>query len=342
MPWCPNCKTEYQEGIEVCADCGAKLVDELPAERELAVVAYISEEELAQKLVKYLEFSSMPAEYAYSDSEESFAVSVDADRLEEAKVAFRAFYSVESKNEMMKSFQKGIKAARSQDGSEEDDDDESEGIDFDAEILESIPEEEMSASEKEAIAKAVISEQVYKPAEVYVTKEDESKEMLSTAITFLGFAVLLLVFLVLNALKIITIFSNTASLIMLGVMAIGCCLVGINAIKRSRRAEVASSDEKKLTNSLNEWLKENITNDMFADVNPELGEEILYLQRCDIIRSKLTAAFTDLDDNYVDALIEEFYNSFFDNTEVEEITETAEEESEAEPLPENIGEETEQ
>lgn len=30
MPWCPKCLDEYREGILVCADCGSKLVDELP------------------------------------------------------------------------------------------------------------------------------------------------------------------------------------------------------------------------------------------------------------------------------------------------------------------------
>ena len=28
--YCPNCRTEYREGITVCADCGAALVAELP------------------------------------------------------------------------------------------------------------------------------------------------------------------------------------------------------------------------------------------------------------------------------------------------------------------------
>lgn len=29
MPWCPKCKTEYQDGYTVCSDCGAELVESL-------------------------------------------------------------------------------------------------------------------------------------------------------------------------------------------------------------------------------------------------------------------------------------------------------------------------
>lgn len=32
MPFCPNCRTEYDEGFHVCADCGTPLVEKLPAE----------------------------------------------------------------------------------------------------------------------------------------------------------------------------------------------------------------------------------------------------------------------------------------------------------------------
>ena len=35
MPFCPNCKAEYEKGIQTCVDCEIALVDELPPEPEL-------------------------------------------------------------------------------------------------------------------------------------------------------------------------------------------------------------------------------------------------------------------------------------------------------------------
>ena len=31
MPFCPKCRDEFQDWVEVCPDCGVALVDELPA-----------------------------------------------------------------------------------------------------------------------------------------------------------------------------------------------------------------------------------------------------------------------------------------------------------------------
>ena len=305
MPWCPNCKTEYQEGIEVCSDCGATLVDELPEEKETVVVAYIADESLAQKLVDYLDYSKIEAEYGYDEDEESYAVTVGEDDLAEAQTAFRAFYNVESKNMLAEERERIANAVAKL---------EEAGTEINEELLESIPDDEMSEEEKKTIASALMAEKLYKPAEVYVKKADESKEMFSTAITFLGFAALLLVFLVLNAMNVITLFNNAPSLILIGTIAIGCCLVGINAIKRSRNAEIASVQEEQLTESLDGWLEDNITADVFAELESEdLSEELLYLRRTEIIRTKLFEAYPDLDESFADDLIEDFYNSHFDD-----------------------------
>ncbi|MFH1214626.1 MAG: DUF2007 domain-containing protein [Candidatus Neomarinimicrobiota bacterium] len=37
MPFCPHCLYEFVEGTKTCADCKAKLVDQLPAEKLDAV-----------------------------------------------------------------------------------------------------------------------------------------------------------------------------------------------------------------------------------------------------------------------------------------------------------------
>lgn len=34
MPWCPICRNEYREGIEICAECQVELVDHLEDEKE--------------------------------------------------------------------------------------------------------------------------------------------------------------------------------------------------------------------------------------------------------------------------------------------------------------------
>ena len=34
MPYCPQCKMEYNEGVKTCSDCGVELVDWLPGESD--------------------------------------------------------------------------------------------------------------------------------------------------------------------------------------------------------------------------------------------------------------------------------------------------------------------
>jgi len=51
MPFCPNCRFEYKEGIEVCPDCGTDLVEELPEEAgPLETVEFVLLKDLPSRL----------------------------------------------------------------------------------------------------------------------------------------------------------------------------------------------------------------------------------------------------------------------------------------------------
>jgi len=93
MGFCPNCKTAFVEGIEKCSDCGAELVNELPAENnepenleEMEIVFTCSRVYEAEMVKANLEGAGIEA-YVLSQDDSSFPGEGD---LSIAKVMVRA------------------------------------------------------------------------------------------------------------------------------------------------------------------------------------------------------------------------------------------------------------
>lgn len=234
MPWCPNCKTEYQEGIEKCADCGADLVDELTEEVE--ETAATAELELSEGDTVY--------ETVEGENPEAGEESGQAD-LSEEELA------------------------------------------------------ELAAEMKRA----------KEPAKVYVSKSDESRDMAQTSVTFLVFAGILITLFVLGALNVIPWFSSIPSIIVLGAMSVGCCLVGINAAFRARRAQGKISDEENIKQKVKEWLDANIVKEdieeKFASVEQD---EERYLKEAEYVKDELMKEIEGLDEALADVMVEEFFD----------------------------------
>jgi len=224
MPWCPKCKTEYQEGFEKCADCGSDLVDELP------------EEELTEDVENEIE--------GVGD----------------------AFGEEEKVN------------------------------------LEDLSEEEIEELKDQIRRNS-------EPAKVYVSKADESRDMAQTSVTFLVFAGILIVLFVLGALDVIPWFSSIPSVIVLGAMSVGCCLVGINAALRARRAQGKVGDEEKLKDKVKSWLDANFVKEdieeKFASVEPE---ELRYMKEAEYVKDELMKEIEGLDEALADTMVEEYFD----------------------------------
>jgi len=98
MPWCPNCKNEYKEGITVCADCGATLVEELP-ENDLIRLAVMENEEAVHRLVDFLTTEGLSP--SLSQTEENLSeIQIPASQKAEAVKLASAFLSVEKEQEL--------------------------------------------------------------------------------------------------------------------------------------------------------------------------------------------------------------------------------------------------
>lgn len=71
MPFCPQCRYEYQAELRQCPDCGAELVEEFLPEEQLPppgplVTVYIAQDMLEANLVKsFLEESQIAAFIGY-------------------------------------------------------------------------------------------------------------------------------------------------------------------------------------------------------------------------------------------------------------------------------------
>lgn len=332
MPWCPKCKNEYRDGFTTCVDCGTELVKELDETNDYEEVIIIENSDIAEKFVQFLSYSEIEAYFEASKENDGFAIYSHAADVKKAKKCFNAFYTVEIENLSQKDSTDKDAVEIEEDDiiQDENTDEEIHDENIEADRMENaLQEDELNDKEEsESLfhgqSRNVSSNKVLDPDDevnkimfgestAYVKKSEQSKELKSTAATFLVFGFVGLVFTILNIVGVITFFQGPVAFVVMTLMFVGFIYVGFNSISRAKAVAKDALEEEDLTEKINNWLEANITQQVIDDMqDSSLSQEVNFMKTMEKIKEMVTTELGEIDDAYLDTVVEEYYNEHFE------------------------------
>lgn len=153
---------------------------------------------------------------------------------------------------------------------------------------------------------------------VYMNHAERAEENRTSAYTLLvvggiGLFVIILFFFDVISVQMTLISKYMISGVM-GVMFILFIIMGIVSMRNSRILEKKAGKENNLTQEIKKWCMENLSGDVIdGELAMEgLSEEMKYFQRFDKVKVMIQKQFMNLDDAYLDRLIDEVYPEVFE------------------------------
>ncbi len=311
MPWCPNCKVEYQEGYTECSDCKSKLVDNLMEAVVFEPFFQASDKKIADKLAKFFEYSDLKCEVQYDEANDLYIVAIPPKTEKQAKKLYQAFYYVEAERLAKEAHAENIpvKEDTSQEANEDDQNSNLTEEYSSSELYsDSYDEEEQ---EEEETSNDDISDYERKGEAVYVMKADQYKDLSSTVWIFLIFGIAGLAFVILNIAEILTFFNGWLPNTVMGILFLLFIYVGLSTNKKAKKVQAEIEAENKLTEEINSWLKTKVTKSFLTKIHDAtISEELNFIKMTDIIKEMLMKEFGPQNLAYLDRLIDEYYDSY--------------------------------
>lgn len=288
MAWCPKCKNEYREGFSVCAECGCELVEKEKI-YNVKPLAFGEEQQMIS-LKGFLEYNKIKyVEMKYDEEEAVYELLVDEDDLLHAQKVARVFLEQRTLEKLKEAQEYGM----------------------DAHFTESY---DTAVEATEEAADNGNSSEISKP---YVNSADQAEENRSSAWTLLVVGSIGLIVVILGIAGIIP-FRLGNPYMFYGVMSaifILFIVMGMLSMKNAKVFAKKAESENSLRDSLLKWCRENLT---AQKVNEQLGntdnvpEEVLYFRRYEMIRKMMNHQFMNLDQGFLENLIdEEVYDMVF-------------------------------
>jgi hypothetical protein len=313
MPWCPNCKAEYQNGFTVCSDCKVDLVESLEVVVNYVPFFQAVDKKVAEKLVRYFQYSDLKSKVDFDEENEVYVVSIPPKQEKQAKKLYQAFYFVErdnlSKDELEKNSSNSDLLEQASDQSEHSMDDAS----YEGNEDNLLPEEDYEAEIPDVEFSGIQAEE---DTSIYVMKADQYKDLTGTVWIFLLFGIAGLIFVVLNIAGVFTFLNGFIPNAVMGALFLLFIYIAISTNQKAKKVQAEIDTENKLTEKINQWLKSNITESFLSSIhNDTISEELNYLKIVDTIKELLLKEFGTQNLSYLDRLIEEYYSNTIDKFE---------------------------
>lgn len=333
MPWCPVCKNEYTEGVKVCADCGAALVDSLDERKEVLLCS--GEEALILQMQRFMEYNDIPVIFEQEGEEACLYVLPKHER--RAKQAARVFLTESASEAAKRGMASKLDAeAVENDSAESDKDILPENLEDFGEIQEAedglagedgVRQEDAASLIKDgaalqedtdgSIEDGVLQNVSVTPGGAYRKKSERADDLKGSGEVLLVFGILGCIAMLLIDLGILPIrFGNR---IMMNVIMFALFLFfigfGVYSLKGARKFRSEASEEDALTERINAWVKLYLTAediDRAADIEDADAEEIRFFKRTETIKKKIADEFGGVDEAYLDSLAENVYQELFE------------------------------
>lgn len=270
--WCPVCKTEYQKGITVCAECGSELVEGTEDDFLITGLCELKDKETSEKLLEYLQFSGI-TNAVEREEDGIYIITVPQSQAKQAEKLMRGFMMAQQEEQDKEASGEGNDGRQNKDST-------------------GTPDGILNNSSK-----------------TYVKKADEYKDAKTSGITFIIFGLIGIAYLILCKLGILPLTYNDIVLVLLLCMFALFIAGGFASVIKSHRIKGQISEEEELTQKIKLWLDENITSEIIAswkDTNvSEEENELIVISK---IGEMLSGFYTQLDISYLEMVADEYFN----------------------------------